>query len=243
MDTPVKTCSKCGETKPLTEFPPNRATKSGIAAACKVCDRKRHAIYRENNRDKINTQAAEFRERNRDWERERSRLYRVANPEKRKESCRRWRQNHTQEDSEYHKQYRVENRLTIRQKGREYYHSNIEKERLRGKIYRRNNRVKENTKTRNYRARKRNAEGNHTVEETRDLFQRQKGKCYYCHKKLINPFTKEGKGEIAHLDHVIPLKRGGRNDIGNLVWACGFCNDSKGDKLPHEWHRNNGRLI
>lgn len=36
-------------------------------------------------------------------------------------------------------------------------------------------------------------------------------------------------------DHVIPLARGGRHAIGNLIPACGSCNSSKNDRLLIEW--------
>lgn len=39
-----------------------------------------------------------------------------------------------------------------------------------------------------------------------------------------------------HLDHYIPLARGGSHTIDNLVPACAACNLSKGSKLPiFEW--------
>jgi hypothetical protein len=38
-----------------------------------------------------------------------------------------------------------------------------------------------------------------------------------------------------HVDHVIPLARGGSNAFDNLVTSCGPCNQSKGPKLPEEW--------
>lgn len=36
-------------------------------------------------------------------------------------------------------------------------------------------------------------------------------------------------------DHVVPLSRGGTNDIENLVCACIPCNSSKSDRLLEEW--------
>lgn len=41
----------------------------------------------------------------------------------------------------------------------------------------------------------------------------------------------------GHMDHVIPLARGGSNWPANLRWACGRCNRSKADKLLSEWKR------
>lgn len=38
-----------------------------------------------------------------------------------------------------------------------------------------------------------------------------------------------------HIDHVIPLARGGMHEIGNLVIACASCNLRKHDRTPDEW--------
>ena len=38
-----------------------------------------------------------------------------------------------------------------------------------------------------------------------------------------------------HIDHIIPLSRGGRHSIGNLTGACAKCNKSKSNKLLVEW--------
>jgi 5-methylcytosine-specific restriction endonuclease McrA len=48
--------------------------------------------------------------------------------------------------------------------------------------------------------------------------------CFYC-----------GASEDITLDHVIPLSRGGRHSIGNIVPACGKCNYSKNNKTVIEW--------
>lgn len=47
-----------------------------------------------------------------------------------------------------------------------------------------------------------------------------------------------------HIDHVIPLFRGGDNDIENLVAACKPCNRAKGTKLLEElgWEMKDGQF-
>jgi hypothetical protein len=40
-----------------------------------------------------------------------------------------------------------------------------------------------------------------------------------------------------HIDHIIPISRGGRHSIGNLVGACAPCNLSKSVKLITEWKK------
>ncbi|MGH7663724.1 MAG: HNH endonuclease [Gemmatimonadaceae bacterium] len=52
-------------------------------------------------------------------------------------------------------------------------------------------------------------------------------RCVYCASQLVP--------EIATLDHVHPLARGGGSAPGNLVSACAACNRLKGDMLPHEF--------
>jgi 5-methylcytosine-specific restriction endonuclease McrA len=51
-------------------------------------------------------------------------------------------------------------------------------------------------------------------------------RCAYCRKSNIP----------LHMDHVIPLSRGGTNTTDNIVPACKKCNTSKGDKLLQEWN-------
>lgn len=48
--------------------------------------------------------------------------------------------------------------------------------------------------------------------------------CCYC-----------GSRERLSVDHLIPTKRGGANTGENLVWACRFCNCSKGACDALEW--------
>ncbi|WP_292698184.1 HNH endonuclease [Microbacterium sp. 69-10] len=54
---------------------------------------------------------------------------------------------------------------------------------------------------------------------------RQGRRCAYCGELTENPDP----------EHVVPLSRGGRNDMSNLVTACRACNTDKGDMTPAEW--------
>jgi len=49
--------------------------------------------------------------------------------------------------------------------------------------------------------------------------------CFYC-----GAFDEKG-----HVDHIIPLSRGGTDNLENLVWSCVSCNTSKGDMTLQEW--------
>lgn len=55
-------------------------------------------------------------------------------------------------------------------------------------------------------------------------------------KRLLSSACAEcGSYDKIHLDHVIPVSRGGRHSIGNLQPLCQRCNLSKNDKLNIEW--------
>lgn len=71
-------------------------------------------------------------------------------------------------------------------------------------------------------------EGPHyTAEDVMSLLESQKGLCAYC------DVTLEAK---YHIDHIVPLSRGGSNGPDNICLACSFCNLSKHDwLLGYEW--------
>lgn len=57
------------------------------------------------------------------------------------------------------------------------------------------------------------------------VFERDDHTCRYCGER----------SEELECDHVIPISRGGTNEMGNLVTACSVCNSSKRAKLISEW--------
>ena len=42
-------------------------------------------------------------------------------------------------------------------------------------------------------------------------------------------------GTDAHIDHILPLSRGGENVDDNAQLLCPYCNLSKGSKTMEEW--------
>jgi 5-methylcytosine-specific restriction endonuclease McrA len=66
------------------------------------------------------------------------------------------------------------------------------------------------------------------------LFKLQKGKCACCGKKL---------GKDFHLDHIVPLSKGGLNVDSNVQLLTAFCNVSKKDKDPIEFMQKKGFLL
>lgn len=67
--------------------------------------------------------------------------------------------------------------------------------------------------------------GSYKASDVVNLMQAQHGICNICCSTL----------DDYHVDHVIPLSRGGINEASNLQLLCPTCNRSKGNKLPHEF--------
>lgn len=62
-----------------------------------------------------------------------------------------------------------------------------------------------------------------TVKDLQRIVLRYRGLCAYCDKPW------------KQFDHVVPVTRGGRHSVGNIVPACVRCNTSKNDRLVMEW--------
>lgn len=91
-------------------------------------------------------------------------------------------------------------------------------------IYRKTNRASLRVLEARRRARKRNAPTEpFTAAELDAHLDRLGRRCVYC------------RGPYEHLDHVMPLSRGGAHALSNLVPACKSCNLRKHNKLPHVW--------
>lgn len=116
-------------------------------------------------------------------------------------------------------EYYYANRLHIRQKQKKYCISNPDIILANG---------------RNRRARERNAPGKNTASDIKQLMTLQKSKCAVCRCSIKNGY---------HVDHVIPLSKGGSNDKFNLQLLCQHCNQSKHAKDPVIFMQQRGFLL
>jgi len=131
-----------------------------------------------------------------------------------------------------------------------YYRENLERILARSRIYNENNREqrveqakrwrernpeKRKAIIRNYSAKRRakEADGISTA-ELHAWTQSQKKVCYWCGSKCEGRF---------HVDHYVPLSKGGPHEAGNLVIACPQCNLKKNAKDPYEFAASLGRLF
>lgn len=239
----LKTCSQCGESFPATSvYFSQKGDRGGrLRSECKKCEKRNRRRHYELHGDVIRQRNNERRDR--------------ADSEKRRlmaEQQLAWRERNREYLKAYKQRYYQSHRGELAQKNKRYKmawnqkpeNKQKERERMRlrrldpayrekEKAYRRSlrGRFSQVVRKQKRRALESVARGEHTAADIQKLYENQHGLCWWCQKRL--------KGEF-HVDHRIPLSRGGTNDISNLVIACPQCNMSKGAKLPHEW---NGRLL
>lgn len=230
---PQRTCTKCHTPFPATleYFHKQKNGKYGLSSWCITCHR---AVNNANLKERRATDP-ELVQRQNEYKKE-------------------YRETHREEIAAYNKEYywsRVEqerervrvNHVRFAVQRREYRLKYDKKPEV---VSRRNrwakgyyaNRIKNDpefklrtqTGKRNYKLRKRNATGSHTASDIAALYAEQEGRCAYCGVTVFWDIV----GDI-HVDHIIPLARGGANDLSNLAIACADCNLSKSKKAPDEW--------
>jgi 5-methylcytosine-specific restriction endonuclease McrA len=219
-------CTLCGNPYPPTTefFFKQKNGKYGLSSRCKKCHTKITSVNQRKNRMRYNGYSQKHVDTHRDVINARNCKRRREHPEKVRATDRRYREAHPDKVKEVQRtskrKLRQEQPERVRAYDREY--SKRPNARLTDKV---NGHAK--------RARKRAAEGNHTAAQELEQLKRQKGRCYYCGSMV---------GDDWQPDHVIPLSRGGSNDISNIVITCRKCNNKKLNKLPHEWSEG-GRLL
>lgn len=146
--------------------------------------------------------------------------WRAKNPEKFNAGCRRWAEANKSrskeiKDASYqkHREKRLESKRT-------YYLNNKEKYRAWDKLVDPN--IRRGVKNR----RRARIEGNGFVKyNPAEIFARDGHSCIYCDAPAL------------HLDHLIPIARGGPDTPDNVAAACARCNKRKGKKTPSEFLR------
>jgi 5-methylcytosine-specific restriction endonuclease McrA len=209
-----KTCICCKLSKAMLDFNTNRSYRDGYSGKCKQCVRE----YFFANKARIAELHKEWNERNRQSVNARQAKYRAADREKYREHGRR----HYAKDP-----------VPAREAAKAWRENNPERVADGHQRWVANNPAKILEYSRNRRARKRDAEGSHTANDIDRLWDLQRGLCAACRKRMSK----------YHVDHVVPLAKGGSNNWTNLQLLHPLCNQQKSAKDPIEFMQEQGFLL
>lgn len=240
----MKTCSKCGETKPIAEFVRGRRT-------CKVCKTEYDKSYYEATKELRAERWPAYYEANKQARLEQQATYYEANKEaileKRAAYCEENKETIAQRDAAYYEAnkeailekkaaYYEDNKESISEKYATYYENNKQIVLDRNAIY-----AKSNPEVLRARAhRRRTAKAGNlefyapgtvlaTAQDELDAFEATNGMCFW---ECGRPATE--------LEHIVPIMgtmirgHGGAHTASNLVPSCIPCNRGQGGKLAQD---------
>lgn len=72
----------------------------------------------------------------------------------------------------------------------------------------------------------------------KQVFERDSYTCQYCGAKQGNE-----PWDTMHMDHIIPISKGGKTVLWNLITACEKCNNHKKSQDVDSWLRGYGKHL
>ena len=202
----VKYCPRCKDYKDTCFFGKNKSTKDGMQSYCSKCRKDKWHEDKIKNPQKHYIAGKKWRENNKEKKKEADKLWAQNNRKKSNEIKRRWKTNNPEKHALINQKYSHKHRDVLREKNRQWALKNPEKKNLK-EARRRANKLKNGV----------------FAVYPNEIKQMMQKPCFYCGHKA------------EHIDHIIPISRGGRHSIGNLIQACRRCNISKNDKFITEW--------
>lgn len=178
----------------------------GTRNTCYVCEQEVKNAKRRANPEPGRAYAREYHRQHR---------------EKRAAYTKRRRQEHPEAISATFRRYYIRNLERMKQRRRNYW-ANLTAEQKKAYLDRNRHSYLEHDARR--RAQKRGSAIGPV--DRRSIVERDNSTCYLCGRKLTD--------REIHLDHVIPLARGGSHTADNLKVTCRPCNQRKSDKLLEE---------
>jgi len=249
----MKFCTKCDKCMPLNNqfFVPRKGISGSFHARCRECKQAAEREYYSDDRRKLKKSQSASTSSRRESHRERSRIrYASLTLEQKRERVEKRKnspnyKSHIKKQVEQRKadpnhkikqsQYQKANREQGLERCRKFRAKKLATDPLfrdKASEYARKWRAKnpgasraQNAKSK---AKRLQAPGEFNNKDVNELFRRQNAKCFYCECKI-------SRGVSWHVDHFIPLAKGGSNFPENLVLSCAFCNLSKSARLPWEF--------
>ena len=200
-----KRCTKCEEVKPLESFGKQSGTKDGLKYMCKACNNAARKAWKEANPERVRAASKARYEANSDKVKARAKAWKEANPDKVKATKKAWREANPEKVKAWREAY---------------YEANSDKYKATHKAW---------------------------VEANPDRYAALAGKGLAIQRggslsdiydvELCIPFYSESRrltvetGITHHVDHIIPLSKGGLHCQTNLQVLTAKENLEKGDNL------------
>jgi len=228
MSAAVKKCIKCGAHKSYDDFHRLKASKDGLYARCKSCQRAKQRTWRKANPDKLRAMAKRYRQKHPEKIVAQQRRNYVRHTEERKAYGRQWAKDNVERNrvsslrwQKLHPEYRCE-------QSRKYREAHPERCREAQARWRKQNPDKARATTQRRLAKKRALSEMWTAEM--DMFVRQffDNRCGLCNA------VQQENGPTFHIDHWRPLSRGYALTIKNAALLCPACNCRKQAKIPED---------
>jgi len=219
VDIDIKKCNRCKVEYPKSAkyFCRDKSKRDGYRTLCKKCVKE----YKELNKEKVDLYQKEYHKKyykdNRQVILSRMTEYYESNQDK---------------VLSYHKEYYEKNKEELKEKQRKYIIDNRESVLEGKKVYHRNNLDKAHAARLRRKARVRLSPHDFTSSDRNRIL-----------KDFNDSCCLSGESEDIHMDHVLPLCKGGGTVVGNIVPLSGKLNLSKNDRNLFVWFEDNkGRL-
>ena len=224
----TKVCTKCGRKLPATReyFFRYSRQNTKLRPSCIECCNIQKRAYKTNNPNKIRKQCKAYYENNKGKIQERQKVWNERNKERMANYSKAWYENNKERLRKVRKAWYERNKENLKEKREAYRETHKEVAKEYGKKYRENNKGKRRRWKHHRRAREKEATIHPFSEESWLRIQPKPYRCYLCGKQIKGAF---------HIDHKIPLSRGGDHAPWNLALTHPKCNLSKKDKLPNEY--------
>ena len=216
----MKTCMKCG-----TLF---------YGRKCGKCNAARAKAWRTANPGKFKASRAKWKAENSEKDLTSDAKYRAAHKEQIKLLSAKWHAANKERVAARNAKWRAEHPEETRIKRARHYAENKERTLEQIAQYRIKHPERIRVWKANRRARERELQGILSSGLVEKLLRLQQGKCLCCRQPL---------GDDYHLDHVLPLALGGKNEDSNMQLLKKSCNLSKNAKHPVAFMRQRGFLL
>jgi 5-methylcytosine-specific restriction endonuclease McrA len=230
----MKTCTKCGETKPHSDYHSKKSNKDGLNSACKSCNKSAAKSWYASNLDKAKKSRASYQSRNAEKCKQAQEAWRVVNIEKHKATKAAWKAANLEKEKEFQRLYKEKNADKIKQHKANYIAKNPDKVKESKAAWRSKNHDAIKVLGHNRRAKLRSSGGRLSKDIEIKLLEMQRGMCACCRLPLDNDY---------HIDHIIPLALGGTNTDDNVQLLRAKCNMQKGAKHPIDFMQERGYLL